>query len=151
MRYGVIARLVGLAAAVALAVPVGAAGAVTGVAPGGPGARALWTAGNKDGFGTSNTLASKVWYTLNSGELTEVYYPRLDTPSYRDLQFVVTDGHSFAEREQDSTVQRTTLLDPRSLTYRQVDTGPGKTWQLQTTYVTDPTRSARPIGSYDSR
>jgi len=47
---------------------------VTGVAPGAPGARALWTAGNKDGFGPSTTLASKDWYTLNGGELTEVYY-----------------------------------------------------------------------------
>src|ERR1700748_315972 len=94
--------------------------ATRGVAPGAPGAKADWAPADKHGFGTAKTLASKVWFTLESGELTEVYYPRLDTPSYRDLQFVVTDGHSFAEREQDSTVQRTTLLDPRSLTYRQV-------------------------------
>jgi glucoamylase len=42
-----------------------------------------------------------VWFTLEGGELSEVYYPRLDTPSFRDLQFVVSDGHSFAEQERD--------------------------------------------------
>ena len=106
MRYGVIARLVGVATAIALVAPAGAAGAVTGVAPGAPGARALWTAGNKDGFGTSTTLASKVWYTLSSGELTEVYYPDLGTPAVRDLQFVVTDGKSWVQREREDTGTR---------------------------------------------
>ena len=117
--------------------PVGS----SGVAPGAPGATADWAPADKHGFGTSKTLASKVWFTLESGELTEVYYPRLDTPSYRDLQFVVADGHSFAEREQDSNVQRTTLLDPRSLTYRQVNTDKQHRWRLTKTYVTDPGRS----------
>src|SRR6476646_9340000 len=68
-------------------------------APGAPGERALWTAADKDGFGTSHSTKSKVWHTLNDGELTEVYYPRLDTPAFRDLQFVVSDGKTFAERE----------------------------------------------------
>ncbi|HEY2273753.1 MAG TPA: glycoside hydrolase family 15 protein, partial [Jatrophihabitantaceae bacterium] len=115
--------------------------ATSGVAPGAPGAKADWAPADKHGFGTSRTTASKVWFTLESGELTETYYPRLDTPSYRDLQFVVTDAHSFAEREQDSTVQRTTLLDPRSLTYRQVNTDKQHRWRLTKTYVTDAHRS----------
>jgi glucoamylase len=112
-----------------------------GVAPGGPGAKADWAPADKHGFGTSRTAASKVWFTLESGELTEVYYPRLDTPSYRDLQFVVTDGHTFAEREQDSTVQSTTLLDSRSLLYRQVNTDKQHRWRLTKSYVADPSRS----------
>jgi glucoamylase len=113
----------------------------SGVAPGAPGAKADWAPADKHGFGTSRTRGSKVWFTLESGELTETYYPRLDTPSYRDLQFVVTDGHSFAEREQDSTVQRTTLLDPRSLTYRQVNTDKRHRWRLTKTYVSDARRA----------
>ena len=72
------------------------------------------------GFGTSTTPSSKVWFTLEGGEWTEVYYPRIDTPSYRDLQFAITDGHSFVEIERDSTSQRTILLDHRSLIYRHV-------------------------------
>ena len=115
--------------------------AATGTAPGAPGSKADFAPADKHGFGTSRTLASKVWFTLESGELTEVYYPRLDTPSYRDLQFVVTDGHSFVEREQDSTVQRTVRTDQGSLTYRQVNTDKAHRWRLTKTYVTDPSRS----------
>ncbi|HUA03231.1 MAG TPA: glycoside hydrolase family 15 protein [Solirubrobacteraceae bacterium] len=140
MRYTVFAWLVGLAAALTLAVP-STAEAVTGVAPGAPGARALWTAGNKDGFGTSTTLSSKVWYTLNSGELTEVYYPDLGTPAVRDLQFIVTDGKSWVERETDGTDHTLKLTDPRSLSYEQINTDPRGRFRIIKTYTTDPSRS----------
>jgi hypothetical protein len=69
-----------------------AAPAVAAEAPGAPGAVANWTAGDKDGFGTARPLASNVWFTLAGGELSEVYAPDLGTPSFRDLQFVVSDG-----------------------------------------------------------
>ncbi len=113
-----------------------------GTAPGAPGAKPDFAPADKHGFGTSTTLASKVWFTLQGGELAEIYYPRLDTPSFRDLQFVVTDGHSFVETERDSTSQGTVLVDPRSLTYRQVNTDKRGRWRLIKTYVADPVRSA---------
>jgi glucoamylase len=118
----------------------GAAPAVAADAPGAPGAVANWTPGNKDGFGTARPLASKVWFTLGGGELTEVYAPDLGTPSYRDLQFVVSDGRTFSERETDAATHTTRLADPRSLTYRQVTST--RRWRLTKTYVTDPARSA---------
>src|SRR5512132_1532029 len=80
-------------------------------APGAPGAEALWTAADKDGYGTSTTTASRVWHTLDSGELTEVFYPDLGTPSVRDLQLVVSDDKTFAERETDATTQVVKLAD----------------------------------------
>src|ERR1700722_3968714 len=81
-------------------------------APGGPGANADWLPANKTGFGTSYTTASNVWFTLQGGRLSEVYYPRLDTPSVRNLDFVVTDGQSFAVRVQDASTSLTRLVDP---------------------------------------
>ncbi|MGI8571324.1 MAG: glucoamylase, partial [Solirubrobacteraceae bacterium] len=113
-------RLFALALAVLALVASGAVARIHthGVAPGAPGAKPDFTPADKHGFGTSTAPASKVWFTLEGGELTEIYYPRLDTPSFRDLQFVVTDGHSFVETERDSTSQGTVLVDPRSLTYR---------------------------------
>jgi glucoamylase len=66
-------------AALALAGTPAGAQEAGGVAPGGPGDRAIWTPADKDGFGTARSLASKVWYTLSGGALTEVYFPRLDT------------------------------------------------------------------------
>ena len=140
MRYTVIARLVALAAGIVLMTASGAE-AATGVAPGAPGATALWTAGNKDGFGTSTTLNSKVWYTLNGGELTEVYYPDLGTPAVRDMQFVVTDGKSWVERETDGTDHALRLTDSRSLSYQQINSDPHGRFRIVKTYTTDPSRS----------
>ena len=141
MRYALFARGLGVAAAIALMAVPGAE-AASGVAPGAPGASALWTAGNKDGFGTSTTLGSKVWFTLGGGELTEVYYPNLGTPAVRDLQFVVTDGKSWVERESEDTNHTLTLTDPRSLSYQQVNTDPAGRFRITKTYTTDPSRSA---------
>jgi glucoamylase len=127
--------LVAVAASLAAAAP-----AMAAEAPGAPGAIANWTPGNKDGFGTARPLASKVWYTLEGGELTEVYAPNLGTPSFRDLHFAVSDGSTFSERETDAATHVTRLADRRSLTYRQVSTT--QRWRITKTYVTDPARSA---------
>jgi len=119
----------------------GAAHAHSGTAPGAPGAKAWWTPADKDGFGTAASLDSKLWHTLEQGELTEVYYPDLGTPSIRDLQLVVTDGRTFADRERDATTHRVELVDDHSLTYRQIDTAKSGAYRIVKTYVTDPARS----------
>jgi glucoamylase len=118
-----------------------AAPAAGDTAPGAPGQPAIWTEADKDGFGTATQLASEVWFTLDDGRLTEVYYPDLGTPAVRDLQFVVSDGKTFAEREQDATEQRVRLLDEKSLSYRQVNTDRSGLYRIVKTYTTDPARS----------
>jgi glucoamylase len=130
-----------LAALVVLAIAAPAAGAHASVAPGAPGAKAWWTPADKDGFGTAASLDSKLWHTLEQGELTEVYYPDLGTPSIRDLQLVVSDGRTFADRERDATTHRVELVDRRSLTYRQIDTAKSGAYRIVKTYVSDPGRS----------
>ncbi|HEU5266146.1 MAG TPA: glycoside hydrolase family 15 protein, partial [Jatrophihabitans sp.] len=97
--------------------------------------------GDKDGFGTARGTASKVWYTLNNGELSEIYYPRIDTPSTRDTQLVVTDGHTFTDRETTDTTHEVRLLDPQSLVYQQIDRAKSGKYLITKTYVTDPARS----------
>ena len=93
--------------AVALAAPLGGvARAADGVAPGGPGEPHNWTQGDKDGFGSSTSLESKAWLTLNDGELTEVYYPDLGTPSARSLEFVVSDGGSSSSASATTRLTR---------------------------------------------
>jgi glucoamylase len=127
--------------AVALLALLGvAAPAAADTAPGAPGQPAVWTEADKDGFGTAKQLTSKVWFTLDDGRLTEVYYPDLGTPAVRDLQFVVSDGKTFAEREQDATDQRVRLLDEKSLSYRQVNTDRSGLYRIVKTYTTDPVR-----------
>ena len=65
-------------------------------APGGPGIEPRWTRGTKLAVGTAYSTSSHVWYTLDHGCVTEVYYPTIDSPQIRDLQFLVTDGRSLA-------------------------------------------------------
>ncbi|MDT4902550.1 MAG: glucoamylase, partial [Pseudonocardiales bacterium] len=129
------------AATVAAAAPPGAAPYRTSPAPGAPGAASDWVTGDKDGFGTARGTASKVWYTLHGGELSEIYYPRIDTPSTRDTQLIVSDGRTFTDRESTDTVHIVRLLDRKSLTYQQVDTAKSGKYVITKTYTTDPQRS----------
>jgi glucoamylase len=121
------------------------------------GGNADWLPANKTGFGTSYTTASNVWFTLQNGRLSEVYYPRIDTPSVRNLDFIITDGKSFAVRAQDGSISQTRLVNlghsadqkeldddsadnPTSLTYQIVNRDREDRWRLVTTFVTDPAR-----------
>src|SRR6266850_1421913 len=70
------------------------------LAPGAPGLDAHWPSAAKNGLGTANTLSSKVWFTLNNGVMTEVYYPRLDLPNTQSLQFIVCSAMN-CETEAD--------------------------------------------------
>lgn len=69
-------------------------------APGGPGIEPRWTRGTKIAVGTAYSTSSRVWYTLDPGCVTEVYYPTIDTPQIRDLQFLFTDGETFFHDER---------------------------------------------------
>jgi glucoamylase len=141
MRFTRAAAL-SFAALLVVAFAAGPAQAAPPYAPSSPGKAADWAPGDKDGFGTSRTLRSKVWYTINDGALTEVFFPRIDTPATRDTQLVVTDGESFADREDEDTNHAVQLIDRRSPVYRQVNTAKSGKYRITKTYVTDPDRSA---------
>src|ERR1041385_3396543 len=102
---------------------------------------AHWAMAAKNGFGTSNTLASKVWFTLADGVMTEVFYPTIDTPSVRTFQFQVVSGTK-TENEVDDTEHRLELPNTDSLTFRQVNRAKSGAYTISKTYVTDPRRSS---------
>jgi len=52
----------------------------------------------KDCVGTGYNSSSLLWFTLSHGIVNEVYYPRVDRPNTRDLQFLITDGKTFLPR-----------------------------------------------------
>ncbi len=130
-----------LTTAIALT-PTRAEAARTGAAPGAPGKSAPYLPSDKAGFGTARGRASNVWYTLApGGGAGELYYPDLSTPASRQLGFAVgsPDGHVVPV---DSVGTHTTTLTDggaNGLTYTQTDTA--ASWQLVTTWVTDPSRS----------
>jgi glucoamylase len=109
------------------------------LAPGAPGNDAHWPSAAKNGFGTSNTLASKVWFTLNNGVMTEVYYPRLDVPNVQSLQLIVVGAR--VETESEDTIHRLEVVDSRALLFRQINTAKSGNYTITKTYATDPQRS----------
>ena len=70
------------------------------IAFGSPGIEPRWTHGDKDGIGTAYNSSSRVWFTVWHGIVTETYYPTVDHPQIRDLQFLITDGSTFFHEEK---------------------------------------------------
>jgi glucoamylase len=112
------------------------------LAPGAPGGDARWESAGKAAVGTSNTLESKVWFTLRAGVMTEIYYPTVDIGESRLTQLVITspDGRR-VETEEEDTTHRVEVLDPRSLAFRQINTARSGAYTVTKTYVADPARS----------
>jgi glucoamylase len=74
-----------------------------------PGIPPKWTHANKEGVGTALSASSHLWFTVWSGIVTEVFYPTVDRPQLRDLQYLITDGKTFfheEKRDLDSKTQR---------------------------------------------
>ena len=78
-------------------------------------------------------------FTLRSPDLTEVYYPDLSTPAFRELELAVTDGRTFTDRETDPGVRSRVQAVPGSLTFRQ--TTSTRRWRITKTWITDPERA----------
>jgi len=120
-------------------------------AAGAPGTKHTWAPADKHAFGTAHQLSGHAYFTLRQASLSEVYYPDLSTPAFRGLQFAVTDGKTFVDRETVDDDPRhiepvapgvsasVTPLD-RSLGYRQVTENPR--WRLTKTWITDPARDS---------
>jgi glucoamylase len=143
-----LATAAALAVTVTLVPAVSAVSAVSagvqrgGVAPGGPGVTTVWPEADKGGFGTARNTASNVWFTLQHGRTSEVFYPDLSTPSIRNLELVVSDGHGFTDRESTDMRHRIVRPDRRSLRFTQVNTDKGGRYRLTKQVVTDPRRDA---------
>jgi glucoamylase len=108
-------------------------------APGAPGALPTWTPGSKEGVGTSTSTESHVWFTLQGGILSEVYYPRLDTADVRTLEFAVSDGKTvwLESKDMQHAIER---VSDDSLVYRQTSRGGAGGFTISKTYATDPAR-----------
>ncbi|MEV3982479.1 glucodextranase DOMON-like domain-containing protein [Nonomuraea sp. NPDC049758] len=108
-----------------------------GPAPAGPGAAAHFGQARKDCVGTAAGRASKIWYTVAGGMLSDVYEPTIDNTNVETMQFVVTDGRTFTESQaRDTTYRVETGRSGLSCTV--TSTSRTGRYRLTTTYVTDP-------------
>ena len=108
-------------------------------APGAPGTMPTWTPGNKEGVGTSTSTDSHVWFTLQDGILSEVYYPRLDTADVRTLEFAVSDSKQvwIESKDMQHSIKR---VSDDALIYRQTSRDAAGRFMISKTYATDPAR-----------
>jgi glucoamylase len=108
-------------------------------APGAPGTMPTWTPGSKEAVGTATTADSHVWFTLQGGIVSEVYYPRLDTADVRTLEFAVSDGKQVWIESRD-LLHSITRVNENAFVFRQTSRDPAGSFTLTKTYITDPQR-----------
>src|ERR1700728_4095823 len=107
------------------------------IAFGAPGIEPRWTAARKEAVGTAYSSASRIWYTIWRGILTEVYYPTVDRPQIRDLQFLVSDGETFFHEEK-RRLKSTIEAIPESLGYQITTADPDGAYKIVKTIIADP-------------
>src|SRR5271169_6275562 len=141
-RFTTLVASAALMAGLAVATPAATAAATAGTAataPGAPGAPSYFDLARKDCVGTAAAQGSKVWYTVAGGVLSDVYEPTVDNTNVETLQYVVTDGATFADlqtRDMTYTVQ----ADPTGMECTITSTDAKHGFELVTTYITDPQR-----------
>src|SRR4051812_374484 len=109
------------------------------VAPGGPGMEPRWTRAAKAAAGTAYSTSSRLWYTLASGCVTEVYYPTIDLPQVRDLQLLATDGQSFFHDERRNMHSETDCIGAAALGFEVTNTEKDRSlYTIRKTVLGDP-------------
>ena len=105
---------------------------------GAPGIEPRWTSSAKDGIGTAYHSSSCVWFTLSHGIVNEIYFPHVDSPNTRDLQFLITDGETFCHEERRDLLHKTEYPEPNALFYRLTNSDPDGRYRLVKEIIVDP-------------
>jgi glucoamylase len=105
---------------------------------GGPGMEPRWTRSAKEGIGTAYHTSCRVWFTLSHGIVNEIYYPNVDRPNTRDLQFLITDGETFCHEERRDLEHRLEYPEKSVLYYRVTNSDPGGRYRIIKDIITDP-------------
>ena len=109
-----------------------------GVAFGAPGIEPRWTRSTKEGIGTAYHTSCRVWFTLSHGIINEIYYPNVDCPNTRDLQFLITDGETFCHEERRDLEHHIEYPEKSTLYYRLTNSDPDGRYRILKEIITDP-------------
>jgi len=107
-------------------------------ATGAPGIDPRWTRSTKDIIGTAYSSTSRVWFTGSKGVLNEIYFPTVDSPQVRDLQFLISDGATFFHEERRDLESSTEYMAEHGLGVRIVNRDPEGRYQLIKEVLSDP-------------
>jgi len=109
------------------------------LAPGAPGLRPTWCRADKQAVGSAIQASSRVWFTLAAGNLTEVYYPRIDRPALRDLGVLLNGRDAFHEDKRDAE-HEVSWLRPGVPAFDVTSRRPDGAWSLTKRVLADPDR-----------
>jgi glucoamylase len=131
-----------LIAALAITIPSAALASGRGssapsVAPGSPGAASVFDQARKDCVGTARNTTSKVWFTVDDGALSDVYWPTVDATNVHTLQYLVSDGHTFTDLQTRDMHYRL-IPDPTGMSCTVVASDAAHGYTITTTYIADP-------------
>ncbi|MAS95027.1 MAG: glucoamylase [Verrucomicrobiales bacterium] len=108
------------------------------IAFGHPGIEPRWTSSAKVGIGTAYHTSSCLWFTLSHGIVNEIYFPHVDTPNSRDLQFLITDGETFCHEERCDLEHEIEYPEPGTLLYRITTSDPESRYRIIKEIIADP-------------
>jgi len=97
-----------------------------------------WARAAKDGVGTAYSTDSRIWFTIWNGIVTEVYYPTVDRPQLRDLQYLISDGATFFHEEKRDHRSQVESLDRGVLGYRITSSEPQGRYGIVKEVIADP-------------
>ena len=103
-----------------------------------PGMPPRWTSSSKEGVGTAYSISSRVWFTISHGILNEIYFPTIDHPQTRDMQFLITDGESFFHEERRDLVHEIECIEADALGYRVTSSDDDHRYRLVKEIISDP-------------
>ena len=108
------------------------------IAFGAPGIEPRWTSSAKEGIGTAYHSSSTIWFTLSHGIVNEIYFPHVDTPNTRDLQFLITDGETFCHEEKRDLLHQIEYPEQNTLLYRLTNSDREGRYRLVKEIIVDP-------------
>ena len=105
---------------------------------GAPGIAPRWARGNKEGVGTAYSGESQIWYTIWRGTLTEAYYPTVDRPQIRDMEYLISDGKTFFHEEKRHLQVKIRRLSDHDLGYKIENSDPKGRYKITKEIISDP-------------
>ena len=109
-----------------------------GHAFGQPGAEPRWTSSRKDAVGMAYSAASRIWYTISHGILNEIYYPTIDRPQTRDMEFLLTDGQTFVHEEKRDLERTFEYIEAHSSAVRLTNSDREGRYKIIKEIIADP-------------
>ena len=100
-----------------------------------------WTSSVKDAVGTAYAASSRIWFTCSHGILNEIYHPTIDRAQVRDMEFLVTDGETFAHEEKRDLISRFEYVHPEALGIRYINRDQEGRYRLTKEILCDPHHS----------